>query len=68
MVQYEIEGYHWKKDQCKMHDVVIYFKKDGTLHCILLCIISDDREHDTCLVHDMQRIVMCLGEGKFAPN
>ena len=41
-----------------MHPVVIYFKKDGVLHCISLCIISDVLEHDTCFVHELQRIVM----------
>ena len=41
-----------------MHPVVIYFKKDGVLHRISLCIISDVLEHDTCFVHELQRIVM----------
>ena len=40
-----------------MHPVVIYFK-DGVLHHISLCIISDDLEHDTCFVHELLRIVM----------
>ena len=41
-----------------MHPVVIYFKKDGVLHHISLCIISDDLEHDICFVHELQRIVI----------
>ena len=41
-----------------MHPVVIYFKKDGVLHHISLCIISDVLEHDTCFAHELQRIVM----------
>ena len=41
-----------------MHHVVIYFKKDGVLHHISLCIISDNLEHDTCFVHELQRSVM----------
>ena len=41
-----------------MHPVVIYFKKDGVLHHISLCIISDHLQHDTCFVHEPQRIVM----------
>ena len=41
-----------------MHPVVIYFKKDGVLYHISLCIISDDLEHDSCFVHELQRIAM----------
>ena len=39
-----------------MHPVAIYFKKDGVLHHISLCIISDYLEHDTCFAHELQRI------------
>ena len=38
--------------------MVIYFKKDGVLHHISLCIISDDLEYDTCFVEELLRIVM----------
>ena len=58
VVQVEIQGYHWNKDQCTMYPVVIYFKKDGVLHHISLCNISDDLEHGNCFVHELQRIVM----------
>ena len=47
-----------EQDQCTMHPVVIYFKKDGVLYHISLCIISDDLEHDSCFVHELQRIAM----------
>ena len=57
VVQVEIQGYHWNKDQCTMHPVVIYFK-DGVLTHISLCNISDDLEHGNCFVHELQRIVM----------
>ena len=58
VVQDEIQGYHWNKDQCTMHPVVVYFNTDNVLHHISLCIISDDLEHDTCFAHELQRIVM----------
>ena len=58
VVQGEIQGYDWNKDQCTMHPVVIYFKKNCVLHHISLYIISDDREHDTCFVHELERTVM----------
>ena len=51
-MQDEIQGYHWNKDQCIMHSVLIYFKKDGVLHHTSLCIISDDLEHDTCFIQN----------------
>ena len=41
-----------------MHTVAIYFKKDGVLHHISLCIISDYLERDTYFAHELQRIVM----------
>ena len=41
-----------------MHLMVLYFKKDGLLHHISLCIISDDLEHDICFVHELQKIVI----------
>ena len=53
VVQDEIQGYHWNKDQCTLHPVVIYFKNDGVLHHISLHIIYDDLEHDSCFVHEL---------------
>ena len=53
VVQDEIQGYHWNKNQCTMHPVMIYFKKDCVLHHISLHIIYDDPEHDTCFVHEL---------------
>ena len=55
------DRYHCNKDHWLYHascPVVIYFKKDGVLHHISLCIISDDLEYDTCFVEELLRIVM----------
>ena len=39
-----------------MHPVVLYFKDaENILKCKSLCFISDDLEHDTSLVHEIQR-------------
>ena len=56
VVQDEVQGYHWNKEQCTLHPVVLYFKVNGNLQCKSLCFISDDLEHDTCLVHEIQRM------------
>ena len=57
VVQDEIQGYHWNKDQCTLHPVVIYYKgNDGALLHDSLCFLSDDLEHDTSFVHELQRI------------
>ena len=58
VVQDEIQGYHWNKDQCTLHPVVIYYKENGELKHFSLCILSDDLEHDTSFVHELQRRVM----------
>ena len=41
-----------------MHHAMIYFKNDGVPHYISLCVISDDLEHETCFVQELQRIIM----------
>ena len=46
IVQDEIQGYHWNKDQCTLHPVVIYYREGNEVKHISLCILSDDLEHD----------------------
>ena len=58
VMQNKIQGSYWNKGQYAMHLVVIYFKNDGVLHHISLCIISDDLDHETCFTHKLQRIVL----------
>ena len=41
-----------------MHPVVIYYKEGNELKHVSMCIISDDLEHDTNFVHELQRLVM----------
>ena len=60
MVQDEIQGYHWNKDQCTLHPVVIYYRVGNEVKHISLCILSDDLEHDTSFVHELLRRVMLL--------
>ena len=55
-MQDEVQGFHWNKDQCILHPVVIYHRNQlGDLLCLSLCFISDDLEHDTSFVFNLQR-------------
>ncbi len=58
MVQDEIQGFHWNKIGCTLHPVALYHMKDGKLHCESICVISDDMEHDTCVVYKVQEEVV----------
>jgi hypothetical protein len=58
IVQDEVQGYHWNKEQCTLHPVVIYYKNAANeLVHDSLCIISDDLTHDTNFVHQLQKLV-----------
>lgn len=53
-----MQGYHWNKEQCTLHPVVLYYKNsENELVHKCLCIISDDRTHDTNFVHELQKLV-----------
>ena len=46
IVQDEVQGYHWNKDQCTLHPVVIYYKNEqNELEHISMCILTDDLNH-----------------------
>ena len=38
----DVQRYHWNSQQCTLHPVVIYYKYDGKLADLSLCIISND--------------------------
>jgi len=58
IVRYEIQGFHWNKLSSTIHSVVVYYKDDNS---------SDDMEHDTCFVHQVQKKVLSCIKRKF-PN
>ena len=58
MVQDEIQGFHWNNISCTLHPVALYSMKDGKLHCSSICAISDDMEHDTPFVYQVQSEVV----------
>ena len=55
IVQDEVQGYHWNKDQCTLHPVVIYYRDGSILKHVSLCFLSDDLQHDTSFVYELQR-------------
>ena len=46
VIQDEIQGYHWSKQQCTLHPLVICNKENSELKSMSLSIISDDLDHD----------------------
>ena len=53
-----MQGYHLNKDQCTLDPVVISCKnQQNHLVHTSICILSDDLDHDTSFVHELQRFV-----------
>ena len=59
VVQDEVQGYHWNKEQCTLHSVVVYTKNQDDLEikAQCFCFISDDLNHDTGFVYALQTIL-----------
>ena len=53
--QDEIQSFHWSKLYCTLHPIVVYYKENGKLDEKSFCFISDDLEHDTEFVFELQR-------------
>ena len=53
VIQDEIQGFHWNKQSCTLHPIVLYYMKDNKLMEKSLCFISDDLNHDTCFVYEV---------------
>jgi len=59
LIQDEIQSYHWSKEYCTLHPVVLYFiGNEGELQHKSFCIISDDNTHDTNFVYMVQKKVI----------
>ena len=64
LIQDEIQSYHWSKEYCTLHPLLVYLLDDeGELKHDSLCFISDDNSHDTSFVYQMQtKLVAYLRE------
>jgi hypothetical protein len=51
IVQDAVQGYHWNNLQATLHPFVVYYRSEGELKCLNICIISDCLKHDTVTVH-----------------
>ena len=60
VIQDEIQSYHWNKQQCTLHPVVIYFKEifKPNIQHKSFCFLSDDNYHDTCFVYEFQKKIV----------
>ena len=59
VVQDEVQSYHWNNQQCTLHPVVLYYKNEQEdLGEFSLCVFSDDMNHDTCFVHEIQLVTI----------
>ena len=55
VIQDEVQSYHWNKDQCTLHPVVLYYKsREDVFSEKSFCFLSSDNEHDTCFVYKIQ--------------
>ena len=58
LVQDETQSYHWSKEYCTLHQLVVYFiDVDRNIQHNSLCFISDDNNHDTNFVYKIQTIL-----------
>ena len=61
IVQDEIQSYHWCKNGCTLHPVAIYYRSQGdlehkgNLEHKSFCYMSDDQNHVTCFVYEIQK-------------
>ena len=59
LVQDEIQSYHWSKEYCTLHPLVVYFiDGDGNIKHNSLYFISDYNNHDTNFVYKIQTILV----------
>ena len=59
LVQDEIQSYHWSKEYCSLHPLVVYFTDDdGNIRHNSLCVISDNNNQRTNFVYKIQTILV----------
>ena len=57
-VMQEVQGFHWNKDQCTLHLVVVYVRDvDESLKMISFCFLCEDLNHDTGFVYAVQQLL-----------
>jgi len=57
VVQDEVQGFHWNKNQCTIHPVAIYWNDGNKVNEKSMCIFSDDLIHDDDFVFETTKII-----------
>ena len=58
-MQDEVQSFHWSQQYCTLHPIVLYYQDDDMLQHQSFCFLSDDLEHDTCFLHEIQGKLTC---------
>ena len=59
LIQDEIQSYHWGKEYCTLHPLVIYYRNEEShLQHLSLCFISDGNTNDTSFVCQIQTMMV----------
>ena len=66
MIQDEIQSYHWTKEHCTVHPVVLHIRKDEKVEVMSLCFLSDGLSHDTSFVWALQNITGSYVKSQFS--
>ena len=58
LIQDKISSYHWSKEYCKLHTLVVhYLGADGSLQHDSLCFSSDDNNYYTSFLYQVQAML-----------
>ena len=57
VVQDAVKEWHWSKQQCTIHPLAIYYKNAQEKLAIQSMVFSNDLEHDTGFVYQLQKLL-----------
>ena len=58
LIQGKISSYHWNKEYCRLHTLVVYYLgPDGSLQHDSLCSSSDDSNYYTSFLYQVQTML-----------
>ena len=65
VIQDEIQPYHWTKEYCTVHPVILHVQIDQAVEVKSLCFLSNDLSHDTSFVWALQKIIASYVKREF---
>ena len=58
IIQDAVQGWHWTKQQCTIHPIVLYYCNNQKELCVKsFAFFSDDLDHDTGFVYQLQKLL-----------